>query len=343
MAQKIRLNEVEPERQRADKAEAGLSELRRSAHAWLATAHAVKLEAAAQARADGYLQGCDDGRADAEADALRLELSLRTELDELRGDFALHRARSRETSLALTMAVSEATREAYEMVSAAAEAGAATLVASRDGWKSEGRSEGLAEGYTRGGAEGFAEGFAAGRLEGLSAAHAEGVEMGRSAAAEAEAGAGVFTSPRMQAAGTGRETAGDQAAAADRLVGGEGGITGATATVMAAAEDAERDLREAFADYVVSAHEQKLNFALKEKAAAEETARGLGEELAAARMVLAEVLQVRVHLCCVYVLFSPQLMFGAVISMDESMSERAVCDPILLLFVLWRIFRGVCF
>lgn len=293
MAEDIRRNEVVPERRRADEAEAGLSELRRSAHEWLATAHAVKLEAVTQALADGYLHGCGDGRAEAEADALRLELSLRTELDELRSDFALHRARSRETALTLTMAVSDATRETSEMVSAAAKAGASALMASQDVWK----AEGLAEGYARG----RAEGFVAGRLEGFSAGHAEGVKMDRSAAAaaaaKAEAAADDFTSRRVQVTEMGGKTAGDQAA-----IEGEVGDTMATATVaaMAPADDAERDLREAFAAYVVSAHDQKLSFARKEKFAAEEKARGLGEELAAARSVLAEVLQVRVCLCGVY-------------------------------------------
>lgn len=276
MADEIRRSEVEPEKQRADSAETALSELRRSAHSWLATAHAVKLEAAAEARAEGYLQGTADGRSEATADSLKRELSLRTEMEELRGDFAKHRAQSREKSLALTIAVSEARQDAYTMVAAAADAGAAALAAARGPWMAEGRAEGLAEGVAQGRAEGliegraegYLEGFAAGRAEGLSEGRAEGVEIGRKSAVAAVE---ISTVTKMEVDGAG----GDGAAATPE-------------------EDAGRELREAFAAYVVSAHDQKLRFAQKEKAAAEETARGLEEELTAAREVLAQVLEVRI-------------------------------------------------
>lgn len=253
----------------------------------------MKLEATAEARAEGYLLGIADGRSQATADSLQRELSLRTEMEELRDDFAKHRAQSREKSLALTIAVSEARQDAYTMIAAAADAGAGALAAARGPWMAEGRAEGHSEGLARGRAEGltegrvegFREGFAAGRAEGLSEGREEGVKIGRKSTAMAVE---LSTVTAMKVDGAGGDTAVTQPQVKDGLFEGGGGMA------ATAEEDAGRELREAFAAYVVSAHDQKLSFAQKEKAAAEETARGLEEELAAAREVLAQVLEVRV-------------------------------------------------
>ncbi|CAN0179824.1 unnamed protein product [Laminaria digitata] len=53
-------------------------------------------------------------------------------------------------------------------------------------------------------------------------------------------------------------------------------------------------LREAFAAYVVSAHEQKLRVVAKEKVSSADMARGLSSELASAREMLAGLLQERI-------------------------------------------------
>ncbi|CAM9455615.1 unnamed protein product, partial [Ectocarpus sp. 12 AP-2014] len=60
LAAEIRENEVQPQKFRADAAERDLSELRQAAHGWLSAAHALKLEAVAEARENGFAEGRGD-------------------------------------------------------------------------------------------------------------------------------------------------------------------------------------------------------------------------------------------------------------------------------------------
>lgn len=237
MALEIRNTEVEPQRRRADAAEAGLAELRTAANGWLAAAHTSQLDAAAEARATGYMQGHAEGQSDGEAD----KRSLKTELNKLQEEFSAYRAESREERLVLREAVADATQEAYSTVAAAATAGATAMEVSRDMWKKQGKMEGEKEGF----------------------------EAGR-AAAEAE------FRPRLEAVEAAR----------------------------AAAAFAETELREAFAAYVIRAHERKLELVAAERAGTQEMVQGLAEELAKARGVLIEMLKVGIlgGVClCVYV------------------------------------------
>lgn len=248
---------MEPEKRRADAAEAGLSELRQAAHGWLSTAHTLKLEAAAEARASGFSEGRVRGRSEGSGEAEAEMLSLRTELGAAREAFAAQLTLARKERLALREEVLEARTEACDMVAAAGAAGAAALTKSREVWVAEGR----VEGYAGGMAEGLAEGRAAGRAEGMM----EGRALGRG--------------------DTNKELA-------VRVRNAERG----PAPAAAAEEDAmqaEVELREAFAAYVVSAHEQKLRMMATEKEASRAVARGLSEELVGAREVLATLLKVR--------------------------------------------------
>lgn len=217
----IRQNEVEPQRKRADAAEAELTELREAAQGWLSTAHASRMEAAAEARATGYLQG----RSEASAEANAENLSLRSELKETHDTLADHRARSREERLVLREAVAEARADAYTLVSKAGTAGTAAIEASRDDWRAQGYTEGFAQGQ----------------------AHAE-----------------AELTPRLIAA----ESSGKTTRAE------------------------ETQLRDAFAAYVISAHEQRLKIIATERAASKERVEYLAEELAGTRSALARMLQV---------------------------------------------------
>lgn len=256
LALEIRENEVEPEKRRADAAEAGLSELRQAAHGWLSTAHTLKLEAAAEARASGFAEGRVRGRSEGAGEAEAEMLSLRSELGAAREAFAAQLTLARKERLALREEVLEARTEACDIVAAAGAAGAAALAKSREVWVAEGR----VEGYAGGMAEGLAEGRAAGRAEGM----VEGRALGRGDANK-ELAVRVSEAERGPAA----------AAAEEDAVG------------------AEVELREAFATYVVNAHEQKLRMMATEKEASRAVARGLSEELVAAREVLATLLKVR--------------------------------------------------
>lgn len=231
---------------------------------------------------DGLPAGASGRTIRSAADALELELSLRAELDSLRGDFADHRTSSRQERLASTEAMAEATQDAYAMVTSAAAAGAAALEVSRDAWRAQGRVDGVAQGFTEGFADGQSQGRAEGFREGfLAAGQADRVDTGRAdnvvQIGRASAVASELSTPPVRAAGARRATDND-------LFRGvvESADVGAT----------EQELRETFAAYVVSAPDQKLKFAEREKAAARETARGSQKELAAARKVLAQVLQV---------------------------------------------------
>lgn len=233
---------MEPERRRADTAEAGLSELRQAAHGWLSTAHVLKLEAAAEARMSGFSEGRIRGRSEGAGEAEAEMLSLRTELGVAREAFAAQMTLARKERLALREEVLEAKTEACEMVAAAGAAGAAALTKSREVWVAEGR----VEGFSRGVADGLAEGRAFGRAD-----------------VNEELAARVTDAERGQAAAAG------------------------------GAVEAEVKLREAFAAYVVSAHEQKLRMMATEREASRAVARGLSEELVDAREVLATLLKVR--------------------------------------------------
>ena len=115
LAAEIRATEVEPERLRADSAEKSLAELRQATHGWLSAGHALKLQAAEEARKGGFAEGYAEGRA---------ELS--------------------EKLLRSRREVAAARAETVELVAAAGAAGAAALAKSRDVWRAEGRAEGVA-------------------------------------------------------------------------------------------------------------------------------------------------------------------------------------------------------
>lgn len=181
LAAEIREEEVQPQKLRADAAESDLSELRQAAHGWLSAAHALKLEAVAEARESGFAEG--------------------------RGDMLEQLERSHRERLALREEVLAARTEAVDAIAAMGEAGAAALVKSRDVWKAEGR-----------------------------------------------------------------------AAAEQELLAGEG---------------VESEVREAFAAYVVSAHEQRLAAVARERERAGEAARELSRELARANEMLAALSKVR--------------------------------------------------
>lgn len=203
LAAEIRANEVEPQKTRADAAENDLSELRQATHGWLAAAHALKLEAVAEARKSGHADGYADGRA---------------ELQAARASFSEQLAQSRQE-------VAAARSEAVDLVAAAGAAGAAALAKSRDVWRASGRAEGIA----------------------AAAATVAG-----------QAGAGA---------------------------------------VAGAEEDAAAEMREAFAAYVVSAHEQKLSAVALEREASQKVERRLSRELADANTMLATSLKVRTVPC----------------------------------------------
>ncbi|CAN0107170.1 unnamed protein product, partial [Ectocarpus sp. 13 AM-2016] len=175
LAAEIRENEVQPQKFRADAAERDLSELRQAAHGWLSAAHALKLEAVAEARENGFAEG--------------------------RGDLLEQLERSHRERLALREEVLVARTEAVDAIAAMGEAGAAALVKSRDVWRAEGR-------------------------------------------AAAEQG-------------------------------------------LPAGEDVAAEVRDAFAAYVVSAHEQRLVAVARERERAGEAARELSRELARANEMLA--------------------------------------------------------
>lgn len=113
---------MEPERFRADTAERDLAELRQATHGWLAAGHALKLQAAEEARKSGYAEGYAEGRA---------------ELRAARAAFSEQLLRSRRE-------VAAARAETVELVAAAGAAGAAALSKSRDVWRAQGRAEGIA-------------------------------------------------------------------------------------------------------------------------------------------------------------------------------------------------------
>lgn len=113
---------MEPERLRADTAEKDLAELRQATHGWLSAGHALKLQAAGEARKSGYAEGYAEGRA---------------ELQAARASFSEQLLRSRRE-------VAAARAETVELVAAAAAAGTAALSKSRDFWRAEGRAEGVA-------------------------------------------------------------------------------------------------------------------------------------------------------------------------------------------------------
>eukprot|EP00903_Cladosiphon_okamuranus_P016183 g14934.t1 len=142
LAAEIRANEVEPERLRADAAEENLAELRQATHGWLSAGHALKLQAAEEARKSGFAEGYAEGRA---------------ELQAARAEFSEQLLRSR-------WEVAAARAETVELVAAAGAAGAAALTKSRDAWRAEGRAEGVEAAA----AEQAAEGSSAG--DGLRAA-----------------------------------------------------------------------------------------------------------------------------------------------------------------------------
>lgn len=252
LALEIRANEVEPQRRRADAAEAGLSELRQAAHGWLSAAQVIKLEASAEARAKGYSEGRARGRSEGELEADAKMRSLRAEVHQAREAFLDLLARSQRERLSLREEAVEARNEAVEMVAAVGAAGAAALAKSRDVWVAQGRAEGFASGL----AEGLAEGSAVGREEGRAQGRADaGIELGA------------------------------------RVRGAEEREAAAVAAASEAGE-AEVKLREAFAAYVVNAHEQKLRVAGTAKEESWQVTRGLSEELASAREMLAELLKV---------------------------------------------------
>lgn len=197
LAARIRATEVEPQRLRADAAENDLSELRQATHGWLSAAHALKLEAVAEARESGHADGYAEGRA---------------ELQAARASFSEQLAHSRRE-------VAVARSEAFDLVAAAGSAGTAALVKSRDFWRAYGRAEGIAA----------------------------------AAGAAGQAGAPV-------------------------------------AVAVAVSDTAE--VREAFAAYAVSAHEQKLSAVAAEREASQEVARGLSRELAESNEMLATLLKV---------------------------------------------------
>lgn len=253
LALEIRAKEVEPERQRADASESKLSELRQAAHGWLATAHALKLEAAAEARVNGYTEGRERGRSEGKVAVEAETRSLQMELHEAREVFSELLLRSHGERLSLKEEVVAARGETVGVLAAAGAAATVALTKSREASLAKGR----AEGFEAGRLQGLAEGVASGRAEGLA--------LGR---ADAE----VELSERTRAAEEGKVTA---------------------LTAAAEGEKAGAVVREAFAAYVVHAHEQRLTAVATEKEASRQVVGGLSEELANSQEALAKLLKVR--------------------------------------------------
>ena len=177
-AREIRANEVEPQRRRANAAETDLSELRQATHRWLALAHVLKLEAAADARASSYAEGRTHGREEASLKSEAEKLLLREELVKTKQVLLEQSSRSRLERQALQEEVVEARHEAVEMLREAGAAGMIALNKSREVWMAKGRAEGFDAG--------LAEGKAVGRMEGIAVGRADSTEESRTRLRAAE-------------------------------------------------------------------------------------------------------------------------------------------------------------
>lgn len=253
---------MEPQRQRADAAEIGLSELRQATHGWLAAAHELKLGAAAEALEKGYSQGRSQGLSDGALAAETETDRLRKQLHAAREAFSEQFSRAGRERLALREEIVEARNEAVDMVAASAAAGAEALIKSRSLWKAEGRAEGFSEGLEKG----FQEGF-------LSQGYPQAEGPSRGEMAEGIVSLSSPEAGRVPVEEERRATIANQEEAF-------------ASNVM---------LRETFAAYVVSAHEQQLRVVEAERRVSAEAQRGLSEELAKAHEMLAKLLTVCVN------------------------------------------------